>query len=237
MRFFILDTETIGLKVPEQGSGLVELCAFEVDSELNLINKYHSLIDPENPIAAAATATHGIQAKDVADAPTLEEYLSLVLEDNPWEEGKEPFYFIAHNAPFDEKWLRPYIGCEFTTVDTLRLARKFYPNAESHKLQVLRVELDLPFNIEDAHSADGDVETLLNFIARMMKDTGHTLEELCEIAQQKVLPTKMPFGMHRGRLISEVAETHRQYLLWCLTGMDRLSSEMRDAINLALTQK
>ena len=236
MRYFILDTETIGLKVPEQGSGVVELCAFEVDSEFNLLNKYHSLIDPENPIAAAATATHGIRASDVEDSPTLAEYLHEVLPVNPWGQGQEPFYFIAHNAPFDNRWLRDFIDCEYTLVDSLKLARKFYPDAESHKLQVLRVELDLPFEFGDAHSADGDVQVLVHFMQRMVKDTGKTLEELCVIAQEKApLPTKIGFGMYRDKTIAEVVAKDRQYILWCLSNMERLSGEYRDAFNQALT--
>lgn len=234
MRYFILDTETVGLKVPETGSGVVELCAFEVDSEFNLVNKYHSLIDPEAPISAAATATHGIFAKDVEDAPTLLEYFGIVLKDNPWEEGKEPFYFIAHNAKFDEKWLKPYIGCEYTLVDSLTLARKFYPDAENHKLQTLRVELDLPFDISDAHSADGDVEVLVNFMKRMSKDTGLSLQALCEEAQIKVLPTKFTFGRYKGLNIADIARKDKQYLQWCLGNMERLQGDMREALQRAI---
>lgn len=237
MRYFVLDTETIGLHVPEEGSGVVEFCAFEIDDEFNVINKYHSLINPEAPIAAAATATHGLRAEDVADKPTLAEYFYAVLDEHPWDDDKEPFYFIAHNARFDEKWLRDFLRCEYELVDTLKLARQFYPNAESHKLQVLRVELDLPFDIKDAHSADGDVETLLHFIKRMSEDTGLSISELCQEALKKApLPTLFNFGKYRGQSIEEIAKTKPDYLKWCLENYKTMSDDNREALTKALAK-
>ncbi|OFV49733.1 3'-5' exonuclease [Oligella sp. HMSC09E12] len=237
MRYFILDVETVGLHVPDEGSGVVEFCAFEVDDELNTIKTYHSIINPEAPISAGATATHGIKASDVINAPTLAEYF-LSLDNNPWGEGESEFAFIAHNAKFDEKWLKDYIFCDYVLVDSLKLARQFYPDAESHKLQVLRVILDLPFDIRDAHSADGDVETLLNFMRRLSQDTGKTLDELCIEAQKKgPLPTTIKFGKHSGRKIADVAKDYPDYLDWCLKNLTHLSAEYQEAFERALKNK
>lgn len=233
MRFHVLDTETIGFAPPETGSGVCEISVRDIDEDFNELAHYYSKIDPEAKISAGATATHGIRNADVQDEPTLAEWLDLVLHENIWAEHQTPVYFIAHNATFDHRFLARYLACEARIVDTLLLARRWYPDAESHKLQVLRVELDLPFDVTDAHSAGGDTKSLYHFLRRMSEDTGLSLTELCEDAQRKEPITKFPFGKYKGTLITDVKRDDPGYIKWCLTKMDSLQPDMREVLELA----
>lgn len=230
MRFHVLDTETIGLAPPEEGSGVCEISVREVDENFNEIAHHYSKLDPEAPIAAAATATHGIFYKDVEDEATLREWLDIVLAEDIWAPGHAPIYFIAHNAKFDFKFLDRYIQCPVKLVDTLMLARRYYPDAESHKLQVLRVLLELPFDVTDAHSAGGDTAVLLNFVKRLCEDTGLTLAQLCEDAQRKEPLTKFTFGKHKGRLIEDVKREDKGYVRWLLDKMAGLDPDLREVL-------
>lgn len=228
MRLHILDTETIGLNPPDTGSGVCEISVREVDNNFNLQQHYYAKLYPEAEIAAAATAVHGIFNEDVKDCPTLADWLQ---EEGPdWTPSSNPIYFIAHNAAFDYKFLAPYIKCGVKLVDTLLLARRYYPDAENHQLQTLRVILNLPFDIDDQHSAGGDTQSLLQFVEQMTKDTGLSLRELCEDAQRKEPILKMPFGKYRGMLISDVRKRHPDYVRWCLKNIQNMDPDLRAAL-------
>jgi DNA polymerase III epsilon subunit-like protein len=99
----VLDTETSGLG-PKDGP--CEIAMLVVDDNLNVIKEYVSLIDPEVPITVGAYNIHGINDRMVYDAPTLPEYFRVVLS-NVFD--AEPIRLIAHNAPFDLKFVKPYL--------------------------------------------------------------------------------------------------------------------------------
>lgn len=229
MRFHILDTETIGLNPPEQGSGVCEVSVREVNEDLNLIEHYYAKLYPEAPISAAATAVHGIFDAHVANAPTMAEWLESGAGPD-WREGTEPIYFIAYNAMFDYKFLAQYIGCEVKIVDALRLCRRYYPDAENHKMQTLRVILELPFDIEDQHSAGGDTKTLKLIMKRLSEDTGLSLMELCEDAQRKDPILKMPFGKFKNKLITDIAQDNPDYFEWCLKNIANMDPDLKKEI-------
>jgi len=235
MRYHVLDTETVGLKPFEHGGGVCELSVRVIDEDCNELAHYHSLLDPEGPISATAAGIHGIRDRDVVDFPTMVEYLNIVLDQNPWDQDQDGISFIAHNAVFDWKFMAPYIECPARLVDTLALARRYYPEAENHKLTTLAVLLDLEvFDAHNAHGAAADTAVLLAFLRKLSEDTGLSLEELCVDAQRKDPIEKMPFGKHKGRTLKDMAKNERSYLRWCLDKMDALQPDVREAIEHAL---
>lgn len=230
-RYQLIDTETGGFD--PVAAGICELAFIEVDEQFNVLDRQHSLIDPEKPISPSAAGVHGIRDCDVEDAPTMDEFISVVLEKHPWEDGE--LVFIAHNAKFDYKFLEPYIRCPVVLCDTLKLARRIYPEAPDHKLQTLRHWLDLPFDKGDAHSAAGDTNVLFHFVARMMRDSGLDLPGLVELANEWVPVLKMPFGKHKGKDLAELVSSRngRQYVEWLL-GQDNVDPDLRRSFEMVM---
>lgn len=219
-RYHVVDTETVGLKPFDHGGGVCEISIREICPDTtDTLKEHYALINPEGPISATASGVHMISNARVENEPVMGEWLEQV--GHPWHEDKEPFYFIAHNAAFDERFLKPYIGCNYKVVDTLLLARRHLPNVENHKMQTLRFELELDDLSDteerfDAHSAAGDTQVLLLLIRYLIGITGMTLQELCEDAQVREPLTKMPFGKYRGRTFESIHKENPKYFEWCI---------------------
>lgn len=219
LKLIIADCETPSLKVED---GVVEVAFMEIDYNAEVISQESSLIDPEVPITPGAAGVHGIRDVDVADAPTLEEYMTIV-KDQPYL--KDEWVFIGHNSKFDFARLGHWFNST-TQLCTLRLARKLWPESPDHKLQTLRMYLNLPFVRGDAHSALGDVEVCRQILKLAMQEFGYTMEELIAIANEPVEITTMPFGKHRGVLIKDLPA---QYKSWALKNLD-LEPDLRKAL-------
>lgn len=219
MNPLILDTETSGLGTT---AGVCEIGWQKLDDDGEIVASDVSLIDPESPISPGAAGVHGIFDKDVADAPTLEEYMTVV-HDKPFMD--KDYLFIAHNAPFDWRFVGDWVTST-KTLCTLRLARKLYPECENHKLQTLRAYLELPFVKGDAHSAMGDVEVVRQFLHRVNQDFGHDLADMVQIAMSPFEITKMAFGKHKG---DKLVDLPAQYVRWLLKQND-VDPDLRTAL-------
>jgi exodeoxyribonuclease X len=216
-RILIADTETTGLGSDAE---ICELGYVEVDTELHTIRDFESLINPKGLISPAASGVHGITNKMVESAPSLEQ---VVAEDS---RGFESVVLIAHNAPFDARFLRRVWNI-VETLDTLKLARQFYPKAPDHKLQTLRYYLDLEVLYKgDAHSALFDVYCVYALLVRMVKDSGRSLEELIKLGNKPVEYKTMPWGKHKGVALDKLPP---RYVTWLL-GLPDLDSELRASL-------
>lgn len=218
VQYTIFDTETSGIGA---GHGVCEFAYMTIDEDFQIIDQDVSLIDPECKISAGASGVHGIRDIDVAEAPTLEEYMTI-LKDRPF---KKPTVFIAHNARFDIGFLKDWVDIQ-APFCTLRLARKLWPDAENHQLQTLRMELNLPFVRGDAHSALGDVEVVRQMLIRAREEFGYTLQEMVELSAAPIKVEKFPFGKHKGVPLSEVP---KQYVTWALKNLD-LDPDLKAAL-------
>jgi len=160
----------------------------------------YSLIDPVVPITPGASGVHGITADDVVDAPTIEEFLSIV-EPNNLDRGE--IVIVAHKADFDLQYVGPHIGNLVGTICTLKCARKIYPDADDHKLQTLRYALNLRVEAADAHSA---LEMSRSASPASETDAGQRprLEGLMEISKAPTHITKMGFGKHKGVKLTDL---------------------------------
>lgn len=152
--FIVIDTETTGLKCG--GNDIIEICAIKFIG-FRPVEKFHTYLKPRNPIPASATEINHITDDMVKDAPVFSQIKSSLqnfIGDYP---------IVAHNAPFDVKFLH-VSGLNFEkhvdkVYDTLKLAKlklRDYDGSkfESYKLSDLCIEQNI--SCSNFHSADAD---------------------------------------------------------------------------------
>jgi len=225
--FRVFDTETTGLDA--RTDAVVELAWAIMRGDGTVLSSNSTLINPGRPIPADASRVHGIFDRDVVHAPTLEQAV----------EKHSDLYApvlpaVCHNAAFDSVLLRrsqrladgnPRFLC------TLRLAENVVPGCESYRLEFLRSYLGLDAGVDGvaAHRAASDMATtcfLLKHLIDCYLAAGYPddIEELFSVASIQ----RMPFGKHRGKLLSEVPA---DYIDWLL-GRD-IDDELRSALRAA----
>ena len=155
------------------------------------------------------------------DEPTIEEFFSVVLP------GKltGDVVLVAHNAPFDARFFGPWIETLRGTLDTLRLSRRYFPEAQNHKLQTLRYTFGLDAGA--AHSAAGDVRVLHHLTRVLVEKSGMSLAELFTDSKAPLFVHHAPFGKHKGKLMTDVP---LDYLRW-MKGLDNLDPDLTYTIN------
>ena len=133
---------------------------------------------------------------------------------------------VAHNAAFDIVLFAPWMR-EPLTLCTLKAARVIYPEADNHKLTTLKYYLGLEGCHDRAHSADEDVNVLMQLVKRMCQDAECGLPELMHIQNIPRKIHKMSFGKHRGK---DLSEHPKDYVNWLLTKADNIDSDLRASL-------
>lgn len=215
LRWIFGDVETTGVSTTDR---VVEIAWIEVDDDLNVLNQVSSLIDPQMPIPAGASAVHGITNQDVVGAPTIDQFMATAGLD------QGDVCLVAHSSGFDARYFGPFLSPGFNQLCTLRLARRFWPDADNHKLQTLRYMLGLAGG--RAHSADGDLAPLVDLVRVMLAQTGYSLYELLDLSYKPLPISKMTFGKHKG---VELTKLPRGYVSWLL-GLDNLDDDLRASL-------
>lgn len=152
MEFVIVDIETTGGN-PSQG-GITEIAALVFDGEM-ILERFHTLINPERFIPSFITGLTGISQEMVEAAPRFEE-----IADDLWDLLKNRV-FVAHNVNFDYSFIREAFkssGKDFNApkLCTVRLSRKAFPGFGSYGLG--RICEQLSIEISQRHRAFGDAE-------------------------------------------------------------------------------
>ncbi len=213
-RYIFGDTETTGLG---KDAGIVEISWVETDENFNEVDRHYSLINPEKPIQPGAMGAHGITEAMVADSPTISEF----MEEAGYPLDVDGGVLVAHNAAFDIVHFAPWMR-EPLTLCTMKAARVIYPEADNHKLTTLKYYLGLEGCHDRAHSADEDVNVLMQLVKRMCQDAECGLPELLHIQNIPRKIHKMSFGKHRGKALSELP---KDYVNWLLTKADNIDSD------------
>jgi DNA polymerase III alpha subunit (gram-positive type) len=221
MRFFPADVETTGVKNTDK---VCELAWLEIDCNFNTIAGDTSLINPEIPIHYAASAVNGITDQMVADAPTIGEYMAL--RDFPL--ASEDAVLIAHNCAFDHRFLKEFMHENAKTLCTMKVAKVVYPDADNYKQATLAAMLGIKVAREKAHSADGDLDVLLQLLKCLCRDAQCDLEGLLEIQNVPRKITKLNFGKkHYGKKLEDVP---KDYVDWMLRECKNLDPDLRAAL-------
>ncbi|MCF7807877.1 MAG: 3'-5' exonuclease [Candidatus Marinimicrobia bacterium] len=141
-----IDTETTGLS-PAHGDRVIEWAAVKIE-EGRIVDQESMLINPGVRIPMSVQKIHGIRNQDLAGARSPE---------TAWQEffkfvGDAPL--IAHNMQFDNRFIaaemaRLGLTLRNSTVCTLALSRKCYPNLPSYRLKdlVSKFQLERPSTV------------------------------------------------------------------------------------------
>lgn len=148
--YTIIDIETTGGNA--QHDKITEIALYVHDGN-KVVDEFVSLINPERPIPYYISQMTGITDDMVVNAPRFFEVAKRIVE---LTEGK---IFVAHNAPFDYRFIQnefKQLGYNFDreTICTVRLSRKLIPGKASYSLGNLCK--DLGIRITDRHRAAGD---------------------------------------------------------------------------------
>lgn len=134
-RMWAIDIEGNGKSPPE----VVEIAIVEMRGLERTGLRRSWRLRPQGGISPMASRIHGIRDRDVAEAPRLENVaddILMWLEDVP---------IVGHNVRIELEVLdRALYGWSpKAAYDTLKLARVMLPNAPTHRLEALGVQLGL----------------------------------------------------------------------------------------------
>ncbi len=204
--FLCLDCETTGLD-PDTDK-IIEV-AFSKFTFSKLLNSYETLIDPEWNIPEASIAIHHITPEMVKGKPKIQEVLPKLIKSMNGHiivgHGiKLDLTFIAQSA---KRFQIPFPLDDFTTIDTLRMAR-LYGESPSNSLERLREHFNI--EAEGAHRAMNDV--LVNIkVFKCLTGPFTTTEQILERLKKPILLKTMPLGKYKGRPFNEIPI---EYLNW-----------------------
>jgi DNA polymerase-3 subunit epsilon len=161
MRQVFLDTETTGLD-PNQGHRIIEIAAVEFNNRQSTNKKYHSFINPEREIDAAAEEVHGLSLEFLQDKPLFQDVAQDFLN---FIQGSE---LIIHNAPFDVGFINAELGRlglaklednEVHITDSLQFAKDLRPG-QRNSLDALCRAYDIDNSERTLHGALLDAQLL-----------------------------------------------------------------------------
>ncbi len=161
--YAIVDIETTG------GGGaarITEIAVFRHDG-MQVVDYFHSLINPETYIPPFITKLTGIDNEMVQDSPTFYDVQDSVrrLTSDAW--------FVAHNARFDYGFIKREFGAidEYFQRDllcTVQLSRKIFPGLKSYSLGNLCTSLEIL--IENRHRAQGDAAATVKLFEMLIQN-------------------------------------------------------------------
>lgn len=202
MGTIVFDLETTDAS---DDAGIVQAAWIEVSNQMgrkgDVWSQYY---DPGKPISYGAMATHHIVPSDLIGMPSDIEF---ALPD-----GLE--YLVGHNVDFDWRVAgKPSVR----RICTLALARKVWPEIDSHALGAVAYFLlgeDAREIVRHAHGADIDVELCLLVAKELFHATGaRDVDDFWRMSEEARVPDVMPFGKHKGILISQVPRDYKDWLL------------------------
>lgn len=167
--FVVLDFETTGLKYQE--NEIIQYGVVEYQ-EGKIINEHSKYFKPNKPVGKTVMRKTGITNEFLEDKPKLTK--AYMEELKKLLEGKT---IVAHNAPFDLKFLLKNLydfnieHKKFRVFDTLTYARKLIDEAPNHKLETLKNYFDLDDGL--SHNALNDCRATGN-LALMLIDRMNT---------------------------------------------------------------
>ncbi|WP_047394640.1 exonuclease domain-containing protein [Chitinibacter sp. ZOR0017] len=184
----LLDLETTGAKPAVDR--ITEIGLLQLDTDGG-IERWSSLVNPEQPIPQFIQQLTGIDDAMVRDAPRFAAVASDLLAKL---QGR---IFVAHNARFDYTFLRnefQRLGLLFRAkvLCTVQLSRKLYPDEFKHSLDALITRHGLQYNGE-RHRALTDAELVQQFLSAAVAELGaaRVQQAIDELIRPPALPSQL----------------------------------------------
>ncbi len=197
----VVDCETTGLD--SEKDRVVEVAAVQVTADecggWMIGEPASSLVNPQCPIPPETSGIHHIVDEDVIGAPWLGDALKIVLTPI-WETSVD--VVAAHNAKFDKGFLPPLKDKRWLC--TWRCAMHVWPDAPSFSNGSLFYWLGFRrgANPPAPHSAGFDAWMTAHILCRLLEE--RSVDDLLKLSRKAVLLKKIHFGMHRGKLWTEI---------------------------------
>lgn len=211
-KVYTIDFETTG--VDPKTAHAVEVALFGSTVSIE------SYIKPPVPIPAETSAIHHITDEDVANAETWESVKQDLSDFLTGQAGEHLATLVAHNAQYE----KDILGEGFTPVlwvCTYKCALRIWPDAPSHKNEVLRYWLELgndrgrSAEVQRPHSAMHDAKVTYSLLQKMLEL--HTIEQLIEWTDEPAALPYMPMGKHFKQKWDTIPAP---YLDWCVKTVD-----------------
>jgi len=228
MTAVIFDTETTA-KEPEvakivQFGALLDNGTEEVPDII-----FNALCDPSVPIPPETTEVHGISDMHIEWAPETH----IVIDQFIRYLGSLQFpVLVGHNIEYYDKPVVASVSKDimnFPHIDTYMMARRLYPESESHKLSDMYVEMGGDMDPEGAHNAVYDC-VLNHFVFhKMLEKLDYTVKEFWMYSQIPTAFKIMPFGKHKGK---NMADVPTGYLKWCANNFDDMDIDFKKTVDI-----
>lgn len=167
--YVVFDVETTGLS-PQGGDRIVEIAAVRVRN-LEVVDVFESLVNPQRELPADAQRIHGITREMIAGAPAADEVLPRMID---FTGGA---CLVGHNIKFDLNFLCFQLSLigrklreETPAVDTLKMAKELLPHLTSFRLT--HVAHSLGTAIKETHRALPDVKLTAGVMNRLLDIAG-----------------------------------------------------------------
>lgn len=223
-----IDLETTGVNLATDR--IIEIAIVKISPDKSKTVK-HFIVNPQMPIPKSSSEIHGFTDEDVKDAPTFKSIANEIKQfiDNADISG-------YNSNKFDipllmEEFLRAGIDFDMSNRKLVDVQTIF------HMMERRNLSAAYKFYCEkdliDAHSAEADatatweiLESQLNrypnlgeTVETILKFTGE--DQIVDFARRFVMENGVEvfnFGKHKGRAVTDVLKTERQYYDWMMKG-------------------
>jgi len=210
-----IDFETTGENTEEEKHAVCEVgwcdVTYHTREHIDVGEPMAIVTNPLRPIPPVARAVHHITDAELVDAPPATAVFVKHLTVGP------PNYFCAHNADFERSF---FGGGDVPWVCTYKVALRFWPDEQSHGLQVLRYALDLPAAPEKAgpaHRAGPDAYLGALLMERILREGKASLDDMVRWSKGPALLPRIKFGKHKGKRWEDAPT---DYLEWIVNKSD-----------------